>query len=178
MVLPAEVGVVGVRVDAAPGRGRRDRHLDLVGDRAREVVLEGEDVAPLRVVAAGPDVGLVARADELHADADPLGGAPHAALDDVVHVQVAADRRDALPGGRAPGGGRAGEDGEPFRVGRRELRRQLLGHPGREVAVRVVVAEVVERQHEEAGSAGRRRPRNRTSPGRAAGSRGGAAVST
>ena len=47
-------------------------------------------------------------AELLAADADPLAGAPDTALDDVVHVQVVADRRDGFPGGSAPGSGRAG----------------------------------------------------------------------
>ena len=60
-------------------------------DGRRDLVLDGEDVLQIPVVALGPDVVVGLAVDQLHRDAHPVAGLAHAALDDVVHAQFARD---------------------------------------------------------------------------------------
>ena len=70
------------RLDAAEER-RCDRRGDLV--------LDGENVFELSVVALGPDVGFSLAVDELHGHSDPVHRLAHASLDDVVDPEFAGD---------------------------------------------------------------------------------------
>ena len=71
--------IVARRLDP-PGQ-RRD-------DRRGHLVLDGEDVLELAVVALGPDVPVGDRIDQLHGDADPVARLAHAALDHVLDADL------------------------------------------------------------------------------------------
>jgi hypothetical protein len=74
--------------DAAGG----DPPLERGGDGARDLVLHGEDVAHVAVVAIRPQMRLGRGVDQLHGDAEPSVRAAHAALDDVAHTQSSPHR--------------------------------------------------------------------------------------
>jgi hypothetical protein len=56
-------------------------------DRGRDLVLDGEDVLELAVVALRPDVPVGLGVDELDGDAHPVARLAHAALRDILHLQ-------------------------------------------------------------------------------------------
>ena len=60
-------------------------------DRRRHLVLDREDVLEVAVVALGPEVAVGLGVDQLHGDADALARLAHAALDDVLHAELARD---------------------------------------------------------------------------------------
>ena len=84
------------RCGAAEARAllRRQLQADLLRDGARDVALHAEDVPQVAVVVLSPDVSLIANLDELRRDAHASGVATHAALEEVVHAQLASN----LPG--------------------------------------------------------------------------------
>ncbi len=86
-VVPAlEIGVVGLEIvspplDERPARRTGQRHLEPIGDRARDVVLNREDVIELPVVPLGPQMIAVGGVHELHADPNAVAGLAHASLE-------------------------------------------------------------------------------------------------
>src|ERR1700751_4232567 len=58
-------------------------------DRASHLVLDGEYILELAVVAFGPDVPVGLSVDQLHGHADATAGLPHAALQDIVDGEFA-----------------------------------------------------------------------------------------
>ena len=70
------------------------RRLDAAGqrrdDRRGHLVLDGEDVLELAVVALGPDMPVGLRVDQLHGDADAVAGLAHAAFDHVLRRRARA----------------------------------------------------------------------------------------
>ena len=126
-------------------------------DRLRDLVLQGEDVVQVAVVALGPDV-IAARAfDQLGGDAHALAGLAHAALEhmtdlelprDLGHVDVfALERKGRIAGDHRKRGDLAQVGGDVFADAVAEI--LLLG----------IAAHVDERQHADGD------------PGRAAGTR-------
>src|SRR5258706_1153361 len=69
--------------------------LDAAGqrrdDRAGHLVLDGEDILELAVIAFGPNVPVGFRIDQLHGDADSITHLPHAPLEDVIDAEFARD---------------------------------------------------------------------------------------
>ena len=57
----------------------------------RDLVLDGEDVLEVAVVALGPEVVVGLGVDQLHRDAHPLPDLAHAALDDVLHAELGGE---------------------------------------------------------------------------------------
>ena len=57
------------------------RQLDLVGDRPRNIALQGQNVGEVALEAFGPKVVLGARFDELHGRAHRVPRPPHRALE-------------------------------------------------------------------------------------------------
>src|SRR5262245_60612670 len=88
-----------VEVVRLPGRGWLvQRALDLClvhmsgqdrRNRAGQLILDGENVLELTVVALGPAMGAGHGIDELHGDTNPVTTATNAALQDVTHSQLA-----------------------------------------------------------------------------------------
>ena len=74
--------IVPRSLDAAK-EGRRDGRGDLV--------LDGEDVLELAIVALGPDMGFGLAVDELDGDPDPIARLAYASFGDVVHPELARD---------------------------------------------------------------------------------------
>ena len=132
---PAEADLLGL------GELHRHGANDLLGD----LVLEGEDVADLAVVALGPEVIAGGRVHELRRDAHAVARTLHAALQDVAHAEVAAHladlHRPALVGEDRV----ARDDEEPGHL--REPGDQVLGDTVAEVVLRRVLAQVREGQH-------------------------------
>ena len=65
--------------------------LDRGGNAAGDLVLHGEDVAELPVVAFSPVMATGDCVDELGADSQPLAGAAHAAFQHVTDAKLARD---------------------------------------------------------------------------------------
>ncbi len=81
-----------VAASTRPGR--------VADDGGGDLVLDGEDVGELAVVALGPDVAVGRGVDQLDGDAHPVAGLAHAALDHVLDAELARHlpaRRTGLP---------------------------------------------------------------------------------
>ena len=83
--------VVGRQPGGAVARRRLDPPGQGRGDRGRDLVLDGEDVLEVAVVALGPEVVVGLGIDQLHRDAHPLPDLAHAALDDVLHAELGGE---------------------------------------------------------------------------------------
>ena len=94
------LGVDGVRARVV--LTARQHHLDLVGNGAREVKLQMQDVAEIPIITFTPKLRLITRLDELHRDPDSAACATHAALDDIVDPEFAADLLNAFWRGFVP----------------------------------------------------------------------------
>src|SRR6516162_3330078 len=71
--------------------GLGQRRLDDPGDAGGNLVLYGEDVAEVAVVAIGPDVSAGDCIDQLRGDAHPIAGLADAPFEDVAHPQLPPD---------------------------------------------------------------------------------------
>ena len=141
------------------------RRLDPAAQRRHDgrghLVLDGEDVLELAVVALGPDMRLGLAVDQLHGDAHAVGGLAHASLDHVVDAEFLGDaaRRHRLALVHEDGVARDDEEVAEAR----QLGDDVLGQPvGEELLLRIA-AHVGEGQHGDRGNARRgvlrRRPR-------------------
>ena len=126
--------------------------MNFIGDLVGHGALQAEDVAHLFFVAFGPKMGLRFGIDQLHSDADALGLATHAALDDVIHREVAADLVYGLV--FVALGGVAGDDRHLPGIKFGQLRAQFFGHALAEIILRGVTAEIVQGQHHQAHQSG------------------------
>jgi hypothetical protein len=122
----AQVEVVRLH---AGGRGLHAHELALqrLGDRAGDLVLDGEDALQLAVVGLRPEMESVLDVDQLRGDAQGVSLAAHRAFQERVHAQVGADllhgrSRPAQREGRGAGG-----DAQAVDV--RQRVDQLLGDP-------------------------------------------------
>ena len=110
----------GRRSTAAGARRarRRERDLQLLDDRQRELVLDGEDVPGVAVEPLRPQVEAVGHADQLRRDAQPAARGTHAALEHGVDVQDPADLADVEPLVLERERRRAGDDPQPLDAAR------------------------------------------------------------
>ena len=83
--------VVGRLALRAVVRGGLDAAGKRRDDRAGHLVLDGEDILKLAVVAFGPDMPVGFRIDQLHGDADAIADLAHAALEHVFDAEFACD---------------------------------------------------------------------------------------
>src|SRR5207302_10522689 len=83
--------VVGSLALRAFLRGRFDATGKRGDDRSRHLVLDGEDILQLAVVAFGPDVPIGLRIDQLHGNADAIADLAHAPFEDVFDAELARD---------------------------------------------------------------------------------------
>src|SRR5882724_40813 len=56
-----------------------------------DLILQGEDIAEIAIVALSPEVIAGAGVDELSSNPHAVGGSPDAALNDIGHAELAAD---------------------------------------------------------------------------------------
>ena len=68
------------------------RDLELLRHRAGNLRLHREDVLQFAVVGFRPDIAAVARFDQRHRDAHPIGRLAHAAFEQIIDAQLFADR--------------------------------------------------------------------------------------
>lgn len=116
--------------------------MDLLRDRPADLVLDGQDVAQLPVILLRPQLRLVAGADQLHADADPVGVPADAPLHREVHAELPPDLRDALRAALVGHGRGTGDHSELVRGDAPEVGDRLLGEAVAEVLLLRVAAEV------------------------------------
>ena len=125
--------------------GGRQPDLERRHDLERDLVLDGEDVGELAVVAVGPEMPAGRRVDQLGGDAHPLAGAPHAALEHMADAQLPADHpeidRLALVGEARV----AGDDQQARHLA--QIGDDVLADAVGEVLLLGVARHVVERQH-------------------------------
>ena len=67
---------------------------ELAGDARRDVVLNGEDVGEIAIVALGPQLRAVVRPNQLSADSNPLSHPAHAAFQDRRHAESLCNARN------------------------------------------------------------------------------------
>ncbi len=96
----AHVAVVGIEVRWGLGQrpvafAAQDFGFDGTGDLAGQVVLDGEDVGEVAVVAVAPDLDAGFRLDQFGAEAHAAAGLADAAVEDVAHAEVAGDGLEA-----------------------------------------------------------------------------------
>ena len=70
--------------------------LQVVDDRLRDFILNGEDILNFPVIALRPQMVAVLDSDELHGDAQTIAGLANAPLDDVMHAKLLADLTDVV----------------------------------------------------------------------------------
>ena len=68
------------------------RRLEALGDRGRDLVLHGEDVLDLTVVAFRPEVIARRHVDQLRGDPHSLGRLAHGSLEHRAHADLIAER--------------------------------------------------------------------------------------
>ena len=171
VALAAEIQVVRLEVLGRLGRQRllllpRQRDPQSLGDLARDLVLQLEDVLHLAVVPLGPDGEVRVRVHELRVDAQPRPGPAKAPAEDVGRAELLSDlrRRDLLVAIRQHRGTR--EDLQALDL--RELRDDVLGHAVAEVFVLFDAAQVLEVQNRDRllRRSGRARGSRRSPPAR------------
>ncbi len=144
-------GVVGAAVRNGIGRVPDQAQLERVGDAAHHLVLQREDLRPAAVEAVRPDMARSRAVDELGVDAHDVADAPEGAFEQIAHAELRGDRRRRRFLVLVGEGGIARHDEQAGNA--RQLGRQVLGEPVGQIALGLVVAEIVERQHDQ------RRPR-------------------
>ena len=118
-------------------------------DGADQLVLHVEELLLRPVVALGPHRALRARVDELGRDAHLVARASHAPLEHVAHAQLLADGDDVHRLALVAKRGIAGDHAQLREV--RQIGDQVLREPIAEVLLLLVVAQVREGQHRDAG---------------------------
>ena len=147
--------VIGVRLQVL-GRSRRqrlalgtgERQVQRAGDLLGDGGLHFEHVGQLGVVALGPELPIVAHPDQLRRDADGAARAlpAHAALEHVLHPQLAPDLPHGLVGLSVLAGAGARDDAKTLHPA--QAAGDLLREPPAEVLV-LRTTEVLEGKHRE-----------------------------
>jgi hypothetical protein len=148
-----QVQLVSVQVFRVGTHGHRARRLVHCPERSAQrrddgvgdLILDGEDVVQLAVVGFRPQVAVLHRVDQLRGDAHPVARFAHAALEDVVHIQLARDHRRAQLAALVGEGRGARGDANVLHL--HQHVEQLFGDAVGEVLVLGVRAHVDERQH-------------------------------
>ena len=110
------------------------------GDGAHDIVLQGQHIDGIAVIAVGPQVIAALGLDELCGDPQAVADAAHAALDQVADGEFAADARD-VEVAAAILEGRVARDDEQ-RAEARQLGDDVLGDTVAEVPLLRIVAQV------------------------------------
>lgn len=141
---------VGLRLT----RGRVHSPRKRGDDRGGHLVLDGEDVFELPVVAFGPDMAIRRTVDQLHADADAVARFAHAALHHVLHAEIARGLPHVDRLALVFECGVAGDDEQVAKS--RQLGDDILSQPVGEKFLLGLAAHVGEGQHNDRRLAGER----------------------
>ena len=114
-------------------------------DLARDLVLDGEDVGEIAVIATRPDVQARQSVDQLDGDAHAVVVLAHTAFDDVAHPQLPSHLGDVYRAVLVDEGRVACDHRQAGNA--REVGDQILGQPIGEVLLHGICAQVVERQN-------------------------------
>ena len=71
--------------------GGAERHLQRADDLLGHVVLDGEYVGQVAIIALRPEMGSIAGVDELRRDADTVGRVADAAFENEADIELAGD---------------------------------------------------------------------------------------
>ena len=166
---PLEEELVGLEVPGpdsgqvtAPGIGEGDPEPGC--DRVRDLVLDGEHIGELAIVALRPEMVSVGRVDELRCYPQAVAGLADAAFQDRVHPEPLRHRAQILLGALEREAGSACRDAQALELGQRID--DLLGDAVAEELVLRIAAHVREGQHRDGlvdghGRARRRRDKRR-----------------
>ena len=146
----------GLPLDAVVPRGL-DPAKQGRSDGRGDLVLDGEDVLELAIVAFCPDMRLGLAVDELNSDPDPIARLADASFGDVVDPELARDLL-GLDGLALVDEHRVAGDHQQF-AETRQFGDDVLGEPVDEKLLLRVAAHIVERQNGDRGSFGARRGR-------------------
>ena len=94
VVTSLEVQLIRLRVLRRSFHATAQPHLEPVCNRPGDLILYLEEVLHLTIVALRPQMEAVSDINELHRDADPVGGTPDATLEDVRHIELRPDFTD------------------------------------------------------------------------------------
>src|SRR6185437_3568340 len=136
------IEAVGTLAADALDLGAAQARLDGADHGERDLILDGEQIADGSVVSLSPDIRPVCSISELCVDAEAIGVAPHAALQNIANAELAADLLevgDAAPPDEA-GIARDHEQPPDTRQPGDDVIDHTIGEPAR-------FAELLERQH-------------------------------
>jgi hypothetical protein len=127
--------------------------LDAADHAVRDLVLHGEHVVEIPVVALGPEVIGRLGLHELTGDANTVAGLSHAALEHVANAHLTSDLTDVHAATLVGEARVARDDEQPAEA--RQTGNDVLGDPVREMSLLGIAAHVDERQHRDGGLAGK-----------------------
>ena len=123
--------------------------LQLVGNRLRDLALNGKDVRQFAVISLRPEVPIGARIDQLRVDAHAIARALNASFHDMRDTKLLADLAQISRGSAFVLHHRSAAD--HFQIGDlRQVGENFVLHAIGEIGVVFVVAEVFKRQHSDA----------------------------
>src|SRR6266403_2231244 len=156
LIHQAGTAEISLPLDCARARGLKDKRFrrifgkQLQGQRSANLTghfgLHVENIAQVAVVAAGPQVSLSPRFDQLGGDADTFAIAADAAFQYVVHVQFPRNLSNGFLCGHVLNGRRPRDDSQPLRIELGELRDHLFGEAIGEVVPFTAAAQICEWQ--------------------------------
>src|SRR5258708_18820445 len=85
------IEAIGALAFDALDLGEPQTRFDGADDGKRYLVLQGENIVGLAVIALGPDMRAGRGVDELPGDAHAIAGLAHAAFEHIAHAKLAAD---------------------------------------------------------------------------------------
>ena len=129
--------------------GGIEMRLDRGNDRLGDLVLHGEDVGDVAVVALGPQMAAGGDIVELRGNAHLVAAPAHAAFDDVAHAEIMRDLVDVDRAALVDKRRVARDDEEPPQLGQRGD--DVLADAVGEILLGAVAAHVDEGQHGDAG---------------------------
>src|SRR5579863_6220511 len=96
VIPPLQIGLISLGIHSPTARQssqllRRQLDLYFIGDGLGNVVLQGEDVPQVALVALSPYVSVSGREDELRRDFHTIPGTLHRALHDSIDIQFASN---------------------------------------------------------------------------------------
>src|SRR5215472_7580292 len=114
---------------------RRQLDADFTRYRAGNLILQGDRPGDVPVVALGPYMDLVPRANELRRDSNLVAIASNAALKHIVHAQFLANLLDTFRSMLVHHRRGACDDSEPLRAKRSKLSNDFFGEPVAEIVL-------------------------------------------
>ena len=125
--------------------GRHQPHLQLFDDGPGDLVLDGENVGQIAIIAFGPDMAAAAAVDQLAGDPQAVAGLADAAFEQIADAKIGGDPLEVLRLALVGEAGVAADHKQAGDLG--QIGDDVLGDAFGEIIVLWVAAQIVERQH-------------------------------